>query len=80
MEEFLSFGALIALTIGLTECVKRGLNLNSRYAPLVALAFGIIINLLATALSLTPFTFLVGIAIGLSASGLYSGTKASLGK
>ncbi len=79
MEEFLSFSTLVVIAIGLTEVIKRGLALKSKYVHLVALAFGIIINLLATALSLTPFTFLVGIAIGLSASGLYD-YKSLLGK
>ncbi len=70
-----------ALIVALVELLKRSIGLPSRYAGLVAVAFGI---LLGIALKLdSPGAgswlqmLLTGLLSGLSAAGLYSGTKAA---
>lgn len=66
---------LIPLLVGLVEAVKK-VGLPSKFAPLVSIALGLVFGLL-----LFPFptqAILLGIAFGLSASGLYSGGKALL--
>ncbi len=59
---------LSPIVIGLVGTVKA-LGLDSKFAPLASIAFGIGLSLV---LGAHP---LVGIVAGLSASGLYSGTK-----
>lgn len=79
MNELLSFSALVAVTTGLTEAIKRGLKLKSRFVPLLALILGVILVLIANLTSITSLTIVTGIAVGLSSSGLYD-HKAILGK
>ena len=69
--------AQIAIIMAIAEVVKR-LGLNTKYIPLVDLALGLIAGLLVyTAhLGFTPIEgFVVGIALGLSACGTFSGVK-----
>ena len=66
-----------AIVLALTEVIKRAFNINSRYIPLVSVAFGILGYNLTSGFSLGS-TF-AGLVIGLTASGLYSGTKAVAG-
>ena len=66
--------ALIPATMGLVEVCKSA-GLPSKYAPIVSLAIGTGLGV-ATSLDNVGKGVIVGIAIGLSASGLYSGTKA----
>lgn len=64
------------VTIGLVELVKR-IGLSSRFAPLASVLIGIG----ATALFSHAFTTGVvgiGIVIGLTAAGLYSGVKTTV--
>jgi len=73
MTELLSFGALVLITSGVTEVIKRA-GLPKRFLPLVALAVGFLINLIGS-FTLTPLSVLTGLAVGLSASGLFDLTK-----
>ena len=66
--------ALIPATMGLVEVAKSA-GLPSKFAPIVSLAIGTCLGV-ATSLENIGKGIIVGIAIGLSASGLYSGTKA----
>lgn len=66
--------ALIPATMGLVEVAKSA-GLPGKYAPIVSLAIGTCLGI-ATSLDDIGKGIIVGIAIGLSASGLYSGTKA----
>ena len=66
--------ALVPITLGVTEVVK-GIGLPSRYAPLVSLGVGIVLGVATTPENRLK-GILTGMAVGLSASGLYSGTKA----
>lgn len=65
--------ALIPATMGLVEVAKSA-GLPSKYAPIVSLIIGTSLGV-ATSLDNIGRGAIVGIAIGLSASGLYSGTK-----
>lgn len=62
--------ALIPVVVGATALVK--LYLPSKWAPLIALVFGIAGAFLFPAMAIGT-TVLSGIVVGLSASGLYSG-------
>lgn len=66
--------ALIPATMGLVDVAKRA-GLPSKYAPILSLGVGIALGI-ATSLDNLQKGIITGIAIGLSASGLYSGTKA----
>lgn len=66
--------ALVPVVIGLTAIVK--MYVDSRYAPLVALALGVAGAFLVPAATVA-ITVLSGIVVGLSASGLYAGVKAT---
>ena len=66
--------ALIPATMGLVDVAKRA-GLPSKYAPILSLGIGIALGI-ATSLDNLQKGIITGIAIGLSASGLYSGTKA----
>lgn len=65
--------ALIPITVGLVEVVKRG-GLPVRYAPVVAVVFGVA-GSFSIGGAITE-VILGGIVVGLSAAGLYSGTSA----
>lgn len=65
--------ALVPIIIGLTSVAK--LYLDSKWAPLIALALGIGGAFFIPA-STVAITILSGIVVGLTASGLYAGTKA----
>lgn len=67
---------LIPLVIALVEIIKQ-LGVPSRFAPLVSIALGVGgAFLLPGALETVQMTVLSGLVIALTASGLYSGSKA----
>lgn len=68
-----SFLALIPVVIGLTQVVKK-VGLSNRYAPLASLVFGLLGAFLLGGEATE--VILAGVIVGLSASGLYAGTKA----
>lgn len=81
MTELISFAALVALTTGVAEVLKRALGLDSQFMPLVALAFGLILTFVADITNLSSLSVLTGLAVGLSSSGLYDiGKKTILKK
>lgn len=65
---------LIPLIIGLVELFK-GLGLNKKFLPVVSLFLGITAGVFYLYPEDLKGGILVGIMLGLSASGLYSGTK-----
>lgn len=67
-----------ALVLALTEVVKRATHVSSRFLPLVSVGFGILLSWLTFGWS--NASFLEGLVVGLVASGLYSSSKASVGK
>lgn len=70
---------LIPLILGIVELFKRT-GVNKKVLPFIALVLGIIIGVVY----LTQFDWkqglLVGAMLGLSASGLYSGSKSTFEK
>ena len=73
----LEITAVVAIVVGLVEAIKRAVNLDSKFAPLVSLIFGIVI-MSAVGTDTIVMNIFEGVIIGLTASGLYSGTKATL--
>lgn len=74
--------AQIALIMGLAEVAKR-LGLNKKFIPLFDLAIGIISGVCIYGVALKYGVvngILLGIALGLSACGLFSGIKNTLDK
>ena len=69
--------------VALVEGAKR-VGLPTRWAPVLAVALGLLCGLLAQLAVVAPRVHIwyeaagAGIALGLSAAGLYSGTKAIL--
>lgn len=80
MENIIFDIAMITgLAVSLTEVIKM-LGLPSRFSALVSLVIGVGVAFLAITTEPLNTTILLGILCGLSASGLYSGTKAVAGK
>jgi len=77
----LELSIIIALTVGLTEAVKRIFKMPSRFAPAVSLLFGLSLTFLnSNGLPLNDI-ILAGIIVGLTASGLFDvGVKTIAGK
>lgn len=75
MEITGTFVALIPIVIALVG-VAKGVGLSTQYAPIFAIILGIL-----GAVGLSGLSFpvaLSGIVVGLSAMGLYSGTKTTV--
>ena len=74
---------IAAVIVGLVELAK-GQGLPSRYAPVLAVALGLLFATLGRLDDPTVGTWLqtelLGLITGLSASGLYSGAKAQIGR
>lgn len=74
---------LIGIVVGLTQAVKM-IGMPSKFAALVAIAIGIVIAYLAASIAPEIVAFgeiiLTGLIYGLTAAGLYSGTKALVTK
>lgn len=69
--------AQVALIIGIAEIIKR-LGLNKRYIPIIDVILGLISGILVYGVFLGNGIvpgLLIGIFIGLSACGLFSGVK-----
>lgn len=65
---------LVPIILGLIEVAKM-LRFPKRFAPLLALIFGIISGIVYVDSGDLAKDILVGIGIGLASVGLYSGTK-----
>lgn len=71
---------LTAIAIGLTEAIKR-MGIPGQFLPIVALAIGVGFNLGFRFIGADTAELVIGgIVAGLTASGLWSGTKATFGK
>lgn len=68
---------LVVVIVGVVEAIKRALNLDSRFAPLLAIALGI--GALGSLDGFSTVAIFEGIVAGLAASGLYSGVKTTAG-
>lgn len=71
--------ALIPLIIGLVQILKT-LGLKKKYLPLAALIFGLGGGIFYIYPDDIKGGVIAGLMLGLSASGLYSGTKSALEK
>lgn len=69
--------ALVPVVIGVVAAIRQTGFVADRFAPLASIAVGMVASLLFPA-STIGLTVLAGIVIGLSASGLYSGTKTTM--
>ena len=77
MENLLTPMAQIALIMGLAEVCKR-LGIKNKYIPLIDLALGLVSGICVYGLAMgqdMTESIVLGIALGLSACGLFSGVK-----
>lgn len=65
--------AIIPLIIGVVEMFKKA-GLPAKYSPFIAVIIGILLGVFFLA-SNTKEGIIIGLMVGLSASGLYSSTK-----
>lgn len=65
------------IVVGLVELAKR-LGLPTRYAPVLAVLLGLLFGTVYLSPEDLRAGVLMGLALGLSASGLYSGSRAIL--
>ncbi|MFS8501313.1 MAG: hypothetical protein FWJ59_05840 [Caldicoprobacter sp.] len=68
--------AIIPLIVGIVELLKQ-VGLPSKFAALVSAILGIVIGMVYLSPDDIKKGILVGLALGLAASGLYSGTKST---
>lgn len=70
--------AIIPLILALIELFKRG-GLPAKYSPFIGVVFGLLFGIFYLAADIKE-GIIVGLMLGLSASGLYSGVKNLLEK
>lgn len=66
--------AIVPFILGIVELVKR-LGLPSKFCPIVGVVLGVVIGMVYVSPTDIAQGVLVGASLGLSAVGLYSGTK-----
>lgn len=66
--------AIIPLIVGIVELFK-GIGLPRKFGALVAAVIGILIGIFYLEPGDVPKGILIGLSLGLAASGLYSGTR-----
>ena len=76
-NHLLTGGGLVALVIGLTEVAKQ-LGVSTRYVPILAICISVGLAFAISGGSVD--TIIPAVIAGLTASGLWSGTKATIGK
>lgn len=77
IEYLLTPAAQIALIIGVAEIIKR-MGFNRKYIPLIDLGLGLVSGICVFGLMLgydIAHGAVIGVALGLSACGLFSGIK-----
>ena len=76
-----SVAILSAITVGLVQVAKT-MGLTKQYTPLCSVVIGVCLSFLAMPVVLLNVyqTAFVGLIVGLSAVGLYSGVKNTAGK
>ena len=70
---------ILPLIIGLVEMLKKS-GLPVKLLPVVAIILGVVVGVVYISPGDIPQGVLVGVAVGLSASGLYSGGKTVIEK
>lgn len=77
MEITGQFMVLVPVLIGVVEVIKR-VGLKTRWAPLCALFLGVVAAWGLSGWSVDMMVLIEGLVAGLSAAGLWSGTRATL--
>jgi hypothetical protein len=63
------------VTVAVTQLVKKATPLRTKYAPVVSVVTGILLALFFIGEVSFPIRVLMGVIVGLTASGIYSGVK-----
>jgi mannose/fructose/N-acetylgalactosamine-specific phosphotransferase system component IIC len=71
--------ALIPLLVAVIAMLTT-LGLPKRFAPVISVVLGVVVGIIYLAPGDIKQGVLIGIALGLSSVGLYSGTKNTIGK
>lgn len=74
----ITLAVITAVVIGLVQ-VFKGLGLPAKWCPLAAIACGVLATLGLSLFEANFSVIMTGIIIGLTAVGLYSGTRATVG-
>lgn len=77
MEISVQFLVLVPVVLGVVQVIKKT-GLSTRWSPLLSLVLGVV-GALAIAKGYSADAVIQGLIAGLSAAGLWSGTKATLG-
>jgi len=75
MEDLLAYAGIpaVALIMGIAELLKK-VGFNVKFIPIVNVVLGLVVGVVLNQNDVIEGIF-TGLAVGLSASGLYSGTK-----
>lgn len=76
MEVIFNFAVAVGVIVGLVEVAKR-IGLPSKFAPLISVVIGVGFSFIFPGETI-GLTILFGVITGLTACGLYSGTKATI--
>ena len=79
MDTLVAIPVLGAVILGIVEVAKE-MGLNKRFIPVLALVLGVVGSLAMTYNNDIITAVIVGLITGLSAMGLFSGAKATIGK
>lgn len=72
-------GVALAILIGLVQIAKL-IGLSKRFLPLLAVLLGVGLAFLVVGAGIYANVIILGLTLGLSACGLYSGIKSTIGK
>ena len=70
LDGLTSFVTLTALTSGIVQVIKK-VGIEGKWLPLIAIFIGILLTFLGGVVEVTTLSVLTGIAVGLSAVGLF---------
>jgi len=72
----------VPVVIALVSATEKVLQIERRWLPVAAIVWGCVLNLALAYILATPYPSAViwGVIAGLAAVGLFSGTRATLGK
>jgi hypothetical protein len=80
MDEMATTAALAPLVVGLVEALRRVVSFEARSLPAAAIVIGVALGILTKGANTWEQAIIAGIITGLTASGLYSGVKATVGR
>ena len=77
MDITISSAVIVAIIIGLSQAIKQAADVNAKFIPLIDVALGLALSFGYSFIEeiSVPYVIFYGLAMGLTACGLFSGGK-----